>query len=189
MRRPRIYHVGPAELANPAESLKHRLIDHIPFKLIQVNESVNGIPDLIWLRRIAHVTSRSNAYQSFSFPICTVVKIQDIVVAAIMIADLWQSTSRFGHETICWPEEDIQVFRMGNAVVVLLNLQRPRIGAEAHVGQTGRKSKPRAAWHGDYRCSKTAITRASVDLSTAWWEGPADATRGPVIPVMIRGVS
>lgn len=89
----------------------------------------------------------------------------------------------------CWPEEDIQVFRMGNAVVVLLNLQRPRIGAEAHVGQTGRKSKPRAAWHGDYRCSKTAITRASVDLSTAWWEGPADATRGPVIPVMIRGVS
>ena len=78
---------------------------------------------------------------------------------------------------------------MGNTVVVLLNLQRPRVGAEAHVGQTARKSKPRAAWHGDYRRSKTAITRASVDLSTAWWEGPADAARGPVIPVMIQGVS
>ena len=112
VRRARIYHVGPTELANPAEALKDRLIDHIPFKLIQANEPVNGIPDFIWLRKIAHVTSRSNIYRSFLFPICAIVKILDIVVTAIMITNLWQSASEFGRQPTFSPRQRRSVGRL-----------------------------------------------------------------------------
>ena len=44
-----INHVGPTELADPSQPLKHRMIDYLPLVLVQPNEPVNGVPNLVRL--------------------------------------------------------------------------------------------------------------------------------------------
>ena len=82
--------------------------------------------------------------------------------------------------------EDEKIARVRIAPEVLLNLQRQRVHAAPHVRHTGRKPDPHAARNRDHRRSRTPITRASAEGSSA---RSTITRRPPASTISIRPVA